>query len=219
MRTLFAAAALMSAAAVAAAEEKDGFVPLFNGTDLTGWEIKAGKPDAWFVKDGLLVCKGGGGGWVGTTKQYGDFVLKLEWRIGTNGNSGVFLRVPSAKGDPAFSGMEIQVLDDNGPHYKGKLKPWQYSGSVYAACVPSKSVFKGAGEWNTYEITCVGDKISIVFNGEKVVDIDVSQEPYTKDQNGHSALSKRPKKGFIGFQNHGSGVEYRNISIKPLDKE
>ncbi len=193
------------------AQAGDDFVPLFNGKDLDGWEVRehnAGDKDKWSAVNGILTAKPGSG-WIGTTKMYGDFVLRLAWRIPVNGNSGVFLRVPDVKtkDSPSQLGMEIQVLDDTGPAYKGKLKDWQYSGSLYGFVPPSKSVYKGAGEWNRYEITCKGDLVTVVFNGEKVVEADMSKFP---------ELDKRPRRGFIGLQNHGTGVEYREIQIKVL---
>jgi hypothetical protein len=203
-----AAAVVLACGLIRADDKADGFVPLFDGKSLEGWEIKAGSKAAWSVSaEGTLACKGGGGGWIGTAKQYGDFVLRCEWKVPENGNSGVFIRVPSEKGDPAYTGMEIQVLDDDGPQYKGKLQKWQFSGSIYAVAAPSKAVYKGAGKWNSYEITCKGDSVVVVFNGEKVAEADMSKE---------AKLAKRPRSGYIGFQNHGSGVEYRNIAIKPL---
>ena len=69
-------------------------------------------------------------------------------------------------------------------------------------------MFKGAGTWNAYEITCKGDSIVVVFNGEKVIDADASKDP---------VLAKRPKKGYIGLQNHSSPVEFKNVLIKALD--
>jgi len=206
-------ALMVLAAGLARADDKPAFVPLFNGKDLDGWEIKenkSGDKDQWTVKDGVLAAKAGWG-WLGTKKMYGDFVLSLDWRVPENGNSGVYIRVPDIKTNllPTFTGMEIQVLDDNGPEYKGKLKPWQYSGSIYGVVPAGKRVYKGAGEWNHFEISCQGDQIQVVFNGEKVAEADAGKEP---------ALVKRPKKGFIGLQNHGSSIEYRNILIKVLDK-
>jgi hypothetical protein len=70
-------------------------------------------------------------------------------------------------------------------------------------------MFKGAGEWNAYEITCKGDSIVVVFNGEKVIDADTTKVP---------VLAKRPKRGFIGLQNHSSAVEFKDVMIKVLDR-
>ncbi len=190
----------------------DGFVPLFNGRDLDGWEVRAFRPgdhDKWSAENGILKARPGSG-WIGTTKMYGDFVLRLQWRIPVNGNSGVFLRVPDVKTkvSPSQLGMEIQILDDTGKEYKGKLKDWQYSGSLYGFVPPSKSAYQGPDVWNRYEITCKGDRVTVVFNGETVVDADVRKFP---------ELDRRPRRGFIGLQNHSTGVEFRDIRIKVLD--
>ena len=163
----------------APAQTKDGFVPLFNGKDLDGWDVRESKPgdkDKWSVQGDLVVTKPGSG-WIGTKKMYGDFTLKLEWRIFAGGNSGVFLRVPDVKSkeSPSALGFEIQILDNNAPKYKGKLKPYQYCGGLYHFQGPTKDVFKGAGEWNAYEITCKKDQITVVFNGEKVIDAEIGR--------------------------------------------
>ena len=202
---------LMLFYAPALAQTKQGFVPLFNGKDLDGWEVRESKPgdsDKWSVKDNVLVAKPGGG-WIGTKKTYGDFILKVEWRIFEGGNSGVFVRVPDVKSklSPSALGLEIQILDDNAPKHKN-LKPYQYCGGLYHFQGPSKKMFKGAGEWNSYEITCKGDSIVLVFNGEKVIDADARKD---------AVLAKRPQRGFIGLQNHNSGVEFRNVFIKSLE--
>jgi hypothetical protein len=205
---------LFAVATAIRADEPSGFEPLFNGKDLTGWEMKQSKGDIkdyWSVtNDGILSAKAGTG-WLSTTKQYGDFVLRVEWRIQSGGNSGVFLRVPGVvEGkSPSMTGMEIQILDDNADKYKGKLKPYQYSGSIYTFVPCSKPVFKGAGEWNSFELTCKGDLITVVYNGEKVAEAEASKI---------EELGKRPKRGFIGLQNHGSPVEFRKVDIKVLDK-
>ena len=153
--------------------QEKGFEPLFKGKDLTGWEMKQAKGDIkdfWSVKEGGILSAKAGTGWISTTKEYGDFVLRVEWRIQADGNSGVFLRVPGVvEGkSPSGTGMEIQILDDNSAKYKGKLKPYQYSGSIYTFVPCSKPVFKSAGEWNKFELICDKDKITVVFNGEKV---------------------------------------------------
>ena len=210
MLTVALALAMGNPAAFAQGAATD-FVPLFNGKNLDGWEVREARPgdkDKWSVQNGVLIGKAGSG-WIGTTKMHGDFVLKLEWRIFDGGNSGVFLRVPESKSkaSPSYLGLEIQILDDNSPRYKN-LKPYQYCAGLYHFQGPSKKMFRGAGEWNSYEITCKGPSIVVAFNGETVVTADADRDP---------VLAKRPRKGFIGLQNHGSGVEFRNVLIKPLD--
>lgn len=209
MRSLFA---MFIAVSFAHADDKSDFVPLFNKKDLTGWELKQSKgdiKDSWSVKEGILTCKAGSG-WISTDKQYGDFILRVEWRLQEGGNSGIFLRVPGVTEgkSPSQTGMEIQILDDNSPKYKGKLKPYQYSGSIYTFVPCAKPVYKGVNTWNTFEITCKADKVSVVYNGEKVAEADM---------NTSAEFAKRPRKGFIGLQNHGSAVEFRKVEIKVLD--
>jgi Domain of Unknown Function (DUF1080) len=199
---------------VAAAQDQPGeFRPLFDGTSLDGWVVKgdAGKEapqGEWLVKDGLLVAKPGHS-WLSTKEMYGDFVLRLEWRVPVNGNSGVFLRVPDLKPgqQPYVEGIEIQVLDDRGPEYAGKLKPWQYAGSIYGVVAAENTSYKGPSQWNQLEITCRGETIEVVMNGHKAAAADVTKFAELKD---------RPRRGYVGLQNHGTPVEYRGIEIKLL---
>src|SRR5262249_12071428 len=106
---LAAAAWALPAARAGGQGRPEGFQPLFNGKDLSGWTAnEGGKIDRWGVEDGILFTTGkAGGGWLMTEKEYGDFELLLEYRVPDAGNSGVALRSP-LKGDPAYVGMEIQ---------------------------------------------------------------------------------------------------------------
>lgn len=200
--------------AVAAEDQPGEFRPLLTGQSLAGWVAKTDEgqempADSWSVVEGNLTAQAGTG-WLSTKEMYGDFVLRLEWRIPENGNSGVFIRVPDLKkGErPHIQGIEIQVLDDKGSQYAGKLKPWQFSGSIYGAVPAENSTFKGHGEWNSYVITCRGSKIEVAMNGKLVAAGDADVLP---------TLQGRPRRGYIGLQNHGSGVEYRKIEIKTLE--
>lgn len=189
----------------------DGFASLLDGKTLAGWKVRSekdAKPDEWTVEDGVLKAKAGNS-WLATEKEYGDYILQLETRVPENGNSGIFIRVPELKpGEhPWVKGIEIQVLDDRGPQYAGKLKPWQYSGSLYGAVPADQSAFAGAGKWNAYEITCRGDLVTVVLNGKKIAAGDMSKIDTLKD---------RPRRGIIGLQNHGTDVEFRNLRIKEL---
>lgn len=193
----------------AADESSRDFKPLFNGKALDGWKVHGGKLASWAVEDGVLFTKGSGGGWLMTEKEYGDFELKLEFRVPKGGNSGVALRSPM-KGDPAYTGMEIQILDD--PSYKG-LKEWQHTGSIYGVVAAAKLATKPVGEWNAYHITCKGRKVKVELNGEKIVDADLDdhKEKHAKE---HPGILR--EKGHIGLQEHGGKVEFRNVRVKEL---
>src|SRR5215218_7240526 len=131
--------------------------PAFNGRDLTGWVAMHG--GQWTVEDGVLVGRNGtnwstnpevSGSWLRTAKEYGDFVLELEYAISAKGNSGIHFRAGLEK-NPSFTGYEMQIVDDAGspPRKSG-------SGALYDVVAPSKNVAKPAGEWNQVRITCKG---------------------------------------------------------------
>src|SRR5688500_15189505 len=108
-------------------DAEPGFVSLFNGKDLAGWKVHAGKMDVWGAEDGLLFVKAGGGGWLMTDKEFADFELRFDCRLPKVGNSGVCLRAPR-QGDPCYTGIEVQIIDDI--NWKG-LADYQHSGSLY----------------------------------------------------------------------------------------
>ncbi len=190
-------------------EPPEGFKALFNGKDLTGWKRHGGKADTWGAEKGILFVNRGGGGWLMTEKEYSDFELRLEFKVPKGGNSGVALRSPM-KGDPAYTGMEIQILDD--PAYKG-LQKWQHTGSIYGVVPSSKQPTKPVGQWNSYRIVCKGRHVTVELNGEKIVDanLDDYKEKHAK---AHPGILR--DKGHIGLQEHGGRVEFRNLFIKEL---
>ncbi|MCS7253414.1 MAG: DUF1080 domain-containing protein [Armatimonadota bacterium] len=181
------------------AKGEEGFVPLFNGKDLSGWKVMGAQ--SWEVKDGVLICHGKGSGWLCTEREYENFVLRLEYKISKDGNSGIFIRT-GLKGRQSRIGMEVQILDSY-----GRKPTTGTAGAIYGAVVPTKEASKPAGEWNEVEITCDGPKVTVILNGEKIIDVNMDEHPLLKD---------RLRKGYIGLQNHGSYVEFRNIRIKEL---
>jgi hypothetical protein len=194
----------------------EGFEPLFNGKDLTGWKVqKGGKISAWGAQDGILYTSGSGGAWLMTDKEYADFELRLEFKVPPKGNSGVALRAPM-EGNPAYFGMEIQILDDvwHKANYKG-LKPTQLTGSIYDVVPPSKDVLKPVGEWNQMRITAKGRHVSVELNGTKIVDANL--DDYKKKADVHKGLLR--EKGHLGLQCHDGRVEFRNLYVKTLSKE
>ncbi len=190
----------------------DDFVSLFNGKDLSGWYAKDGKIESWKYENGVLSCIAEKGGWLTTKKEYDNFVLHLEWRIPEGGNSGVGIRYPE-KGDPAHVGMEIQVLDDNAEKYND-LKPAQYTGGIYYQVAAEKGHTNPPSEWNVYEITCNGPQVTIMLNGVQINSANMDE--VTIANGDYLPLSERPRKGHIGMQSHGTGVDYRNVMIKEL---
>jgi len=190
----------------------DGFVSLYNGKDLSGWEVSEGHRKAWLAEGELLSCTGKGEEWLRTSKAYSDFVLKLEFRIPPDGDGGVGLRLPN-RGKPAQAGIKIQILDDDSPRYKD-LPPAQYTGAIYDQVASKRGAAKRSGEWNAFEITCHGPRVKIVLNGEVVNDVLVDQ--ITKGEGGDPPLSERPGIGLIGLQGHGSRVDFRGLALKDL---
>ena len=219
MRRLMLALALVLALplALAVCADKDstppeGFTALFNGKDLTGWKVnEGGKMEKWGAdKDkGILYVEGGGGGWLMTEKAYGDFEIRLDFKMPKHGNSGVALRSPM-KGDPAYVGMEIQLLDD--ADYKDTIKDWQRCGSIYGVVPPSKDATKPAGQWQSIRIVAKGRQVMVELNGTKIVDANLDDH---KDQfDKHPGL--KADKGHLGLQSHDGRVEFRNIYVKAL---
>ena len=204
------------------ARAADGFRPLYNGKDLTGWHVKDSKFQNWNAKGEILLCKKGesgitnGNGWLTTDKEYGDFVLQLEWKIPANGNTGVAIRFPK-DGEPAHEGIEIQMLDDTSPD-NAKRPPEEQSGSLYVEVAPLRKTDKPVGEWNKTEITCQGSMLTVTNNGVETLKLNLDD---LKILHGHHTqykpVSQRPRKGFIGLQgDRGMQVEFRNILIKEL---
>jgi hypothetical protein len=205
----------------AAAEDKNkdkeqGFVSLFDGETLKGWK---GSGTSYVVRDGAIVCdpKGKGGGNLYTEKEYGDFHLRFEFKLTPGANNGIGIRTPPS-GDPAYVGMEIQVLDDTAPQYKS-LAPYQYHGSVYGVVAAKRGHLKPVGEWNREEIILRGKKITVILNGEKIVDADLEEAstPKTIDGRPHPGLAR--DKGHICFCGHGSEVAFRGLEVKELGGE
>lgn len=190
-----------------------GFTPLFDGKSLAGWQLVNGHGPGYVVKDGVLVCPADGGGNLFTTKEYANFVFRFEFKSSPGGNNGVGIRAP-LKGDAAYQGMEIQILDHDHANYKGKIKPSQRHGSVYDVFAAEKEALKPAGEWNSEEIRAEGSKIKVTLNGKVILDADLSTVTDEAVLKKHPGLKRTA--GYIGFLGHGTLVEFRNIRLKEL---
>ena len=205
--------AMLLTRAVAVAEElcpeeaKEGFVCLFDGKTLDGWQ---GAVKGYNVADGAMVCKPGGN--IYTKKEYADFIFRFEFLLPPAGNNGVGIRTPMGV-NAAYHGMEIQILDDGHEAYKG-LQPHQAHGSIYGVVPAKRGHLKPTGQWNAEEIICKGSQVKVTVNGTVIVDADLSKIDKTIDGQNHPGLHNA--KGFIGFLGHGSPVEFRNVRIKEL---
>jgi hypothetical protein len=216
------AVVLSPALALLAKDEKEeGFTPIFNGKDLTGWTYgtsstqkgKVGK--GYQVRDGgVLYCTKDDSGNLFTEKEYDNFVLRFEFKLEPNANNGIGIRAP-LEGDIAYQGIELQVLDDTGSQYQ-TLKPWQYHGSVYGCVAAKRGSLKPVGEWNTQEVVADGRHIKVTLNGNVIVDTNLDED--VKDP---EVIKKHPglarTKGHIGLLGHGTHVEFRNIRVKELN--
>ena len=190
------------------------------------WVVRAwsdvGKPGPqgaqWVVEKGILNGGGARGSWLISNKEYSDFELSFDFKLGPQGNSGFALRSPSA-GDPAFDGLELQMADYR---YNTKAKGSELTGGLYRALAPSQQVYKPE-KWNNYQIKIKGSHIKVTLNDVLIIDEDLNKhKTIIKRHNGKDApaLRDRPKSGKIGFQNlsrGGSPVLIKNAKIKILE--
>jgi len=174
-------------------------------------------PGGWGFVNGELVAKDHDTLW--TKDSYGDFILDLEFKVAKESNSGVFLRSGDIKN--VLSALEIQVHDSADGSKYGMVA------AIYDAMPPSKSMAKPVGEWNHFTITCKGPLVTVVFNGETVIDANLDNWPEVK-KNPDGTPNKFPvalkdfaRQGPIGLQGlHGKAqapVWYRNVKIKVIE--
>lgn len=193
----------------------DGYRPLFNGKDLTGWVKKDGKPAEWTVKDGYLEVIPGKGDLI-TTEKFGpdfdlhvDFWVPKEGKSGQRGNSGVYLQ----------GRHEIQIMDS----YQNEVNPKTSCGALYNAIAPSQNVSKPPEEWQTFDISFHAPrvdnagkplqpgKLTVVHNGIKVID----NAEFAAVASAQFLDNKVGQPGPILLQDRGSNVRFKNIKIRP----
>jgi hypothetical protein len=196
-----AVAVLAAASSVLAAD--DGFTPLFNGKDTTGWKLRNPKGhNSWTVEEGGVlkntVKKGEHGTDLLTEKKFKDFTVRYEFLVPDNSNSGFYLR----------GRHEIQILGD----YKPEGKPSKGgNGAIYNHKAADQFVSKPGGQWQTAEATIVGQKITVTLNGVKIHDNVECPKP-----TGGEVDNKVNEPGPILLQGDHGTVSFRNISIKEL---
>lgn len=213
-----------------AAEADEGWVLLFDGLSTDGWhnwneDIISG----WIVDDGCLVGQGLGGdigGDIISDKEYENFHLKWDWKLGAHGNSGVMYHVvEEANYNAAYeTGPEYQMIEDddfrdeNGDPYP--IEDWQKTAADYAMYVANDQKQVNLRDWNSSEIIFTPEKAEYWLNGKKVVEF----VPWSEDWNERRNSGKwdaypdygLAKKGNLCLQDHGSKVWFRNIKIKEL---
>lgn len=189
--------------------DADGFSPLFNGKDTSGW---IGATKGYPVIDGIMVCQKRGGGNLYTRWRFADFHLKFDFKLTPGANNGLGIRVPP-KGNVAYSCMELQILDNTSPRY-AKLKPYQFHGSIYGLVPAKRGALAPVGQWNHQEVIADGTKIKVILNGQTIVDADLSKLKIPAKGLASNAL--RPA-GHIGWAGHGAEILFKNIAVKPLD--
>jgi hypothetical protein len=197
---------------VLASHSGAGFKSVFDGRDFAGW---AGPTNNYEVVNGAIQCRPKKGGTIYTTAEYGDFMVRLEFKLPPGGNNGLAIRYPG-QDDAAYGAMcELQVLDDNYEQATGqKIDARQAHGSAYGMVAAARGYQHPIGDWNFEEVTVKGSKIKVELNGTVILDCDLST---VKDYlAGHAHPGKDRTKGAFGFAGHNDPVAFRNIQIKPL---
>jgi Domain of Unknown Function (DUF1080) len=224
MSRLFAVCVLFAPAAVlVAADADDGFKPLFNGHDLTGWARVNSAPGTFFVKDGEIVTTGNPVGYLRTDRQYVNFVAEFDWMHVNKtevGNSGFFVwgdALP-AVGSPYTRGIEVQVLvnltytdkktgavtatshGDLFSIWGATCVPDRPHPDGWARCLPKEDHCKGENEWNHYRVEGKDGRLTLAVNGHEV-----------------SGVSKcSPRKGYLALESEGSECRFKNLKIREL---
>ncbi|MFO0925703.1 MAG: DUF1080 domain-containing protein [Gemmataceae bacterium] len=210
----FMCATLAAVLAAGAVTADDGFRPLFNGKDLSGWVAVNNAPGTFTVRDGLIVTTGKPTGFLRSERMFENFVVELEWKhVHPKGNSGVFVWADPlpAVGVPFARAIEVQVLDGHETKnytshgdvfsiWGATMTPDRPHPAGWARCLPSERRSKPAGQWNHYRIECRDGVLKLAVNGKVV--------------SGGSRCS--PRKGYLALEAEGSECHYRNLRIKEL---
>jgi hypothetical protein len=179
----------------------------------------------WGVREGRIVCLGRGFGFLRYGRQkFGDFALRVEYRFlppsktNPRGNSGLGIRtIPfdpkqSSLTRPSYAAYEIQLLDD-----AGKPPSAHGSGSLYRYQAPTANPVKAAPAWNVVEVECVGPRIKVTMNGEKILDVDQNTVPDTKNKPAKAPAPKdKALSGYVSLQSHTGQVEFRKVQVREI---
>ena len=216
-------------------EKEEGWRLLFDGKSTDGWRgyLKDSFPEkGWIIEDGALKVQGAGTGEAGNggdiifDEEFKDFELSLEWKISEGGNSGIFYLAEEIEGEPIFtSAPEMQILDnDRHPDAKLGKDGNRQAGSLYDLIPARPQNAKPVGEWNKVSILVYRGTVVHTQNGENVVEYhlwtdewkEMIKDSKFKDWKSFLDAGGDDKKGYIGLQDHGDDVWFRNIKIKEL---
>lgn len=201
-----------------AKERAEGWRLLFDGKSAGGWRgyRQQTLPAGWQAIDGALTRVGQAGDIV-TVDEFGDFDLRLQWKISEGGNSGIIFRVVNVGTEVWESGPEMQILD-NARHADGK-NPLTSAGANYGLQAPVRDVTRPVGEWNDARLIVAGAHVEHWMNGIKVVEYDLWSPAWESLVKASKFVTMpaygRAKRGRIALQNHGDPVWFRNITIQP----
>lgn len=218
---------VMSYSSLEAQQKSKGFVSLFDGKTLQGWHTygKTFTGKGWKVEDGAIhfdpKSKQDDSGDLVTDKEYGNFHLKIDWKVAPGSNSGILFHIneDAAKYNQTYStGPEMQVIDNDG-HPDGKIIKHR-AGDLYDLVKSSSEPVKPVGQWNTAEIISNKGKLEFILNGIKIVSTTQFDENW-KTLIANSKFAKWAgfgifKTGKISLQDHGEEVWFRNVMIKEL---
>lgn len=220
-------------------KDKSGFITLFDGTSLKGWRNygKEDLSDKWTIDQGTLKFDSqqkGRGGDIIFAHRFKNFELDLEWRIAKGGNSGIFYMIQEIYNQyAAASSPEFQLLDnENHPDALQGQDGNRRAGSLYDLIPATPQNTKPFGEWNRAKIVVDNGKVTHYQNGEKVLEytlwtlgwikmLEKSKFSFAAWEDAFLLMSNCggvDRKGYIGFQDHGNDVSFRNVKIKVLDK-
>jgi len=197
-------------------EKNQGFVSLFDGTNLDQW---TGDKASYLLEEGVVVVipEKGDAGNLYTKEEFADFIYRFDFQLTPGANNGIGVHAP-LEGDAAYVGIEIQVMDNDADKYKA-LQPYQYHGSVYGVIPAKKGYLKPMGEWNQEEIMVKGTQIKVTLNGTVIVEGDyaAASKNGTMDHKEHPGLLRTT--GHLGFLGHGEVVRFKNMRVKVLEEE
>jgi hypothetical protein len=208
-----------------AAEQAEGWRPLFDGDDLEQWRgyQRDTPPASWQPQDSVLAFVAGEErGDLMTREQFGDFEFRFDWKISEGGNSGVIYRVTESSERPWHTGPEMQILDDERhPDAKAGVGGNRTAGSLYDMIAPGSAAVRPAGEWNEAGIVARGGHVEHWLNGQKVVEYEVGSDEWNRlyEASKFSELEGFgvQERGHIVLQDHNDAVWFRNLRIRSLE--